>query len=95
MEEAYKLFCDFNASEQVNSLSEFGNYAMTENQFAHLIGRSRMYQYLPQKVKKEIPPMPLSDSQVSIITREYYGSESFSRNESSEIDLWRLYNLFP
>ena len=53
-----------------------------------------MYQYLPPKVKKELPRIPLMDSQVSMVTRDYYADESFSRNEDGDIDLWRLYNLF-
>ena len=38
--------------------------------------------------------MPLMDSQVSTITKDYYSDESFCRNESGDIDLWRFYNLF-
>ena len=68
--------------------------AITEQQFAQLVGRSRMYQYMPQKIKKEIPKMPLLDSQVSTICKDYYGDESFCKNETGDIDLWRLYNLF-
>ena len=38
--------------------------------------------------------MPLLDSQVSTICKDYYNDESFCRNESGDIELWKLYNLF-
>jgi hypothetical protein len=68
--------------------------AITEQQFAQLIGRSRLQQYMPQKLKKELPAMPLMDSQISTVARDYYSDKSFCRNEDGLINLWRLYNLF-
>jgi len=68
--------------------------AITEQQFAQLVGRSRMYHFMPQKAKKEIPAMPLMDSQISTLTRDYYSDESFCKTEDGLINLWRLYNLF-
>ena len=37
---------------------------------------------------------PLLDSQVSTICKDYYSDESFCKNESGDINLWKLYNLF-
>lgn len=53
-----------------------------------------MFQYLPQKDKKGIPNLPISDSQVSMVAKDYYSSESFCKNDNGDIDLWKLYNLF-
>ena len=92
--EAFKLFGNYDPGEDVKTYNEMTQEAISEKQFAQLVGRSRMYQYMPQKLKKEIPKMPLMDSQVSMITKDYYSDESFCRNESGDIDLWRLYNLF-
>lgn len=94
VEEAFKLFGNFNPNEDVRIYEEMTNNAITERQFATLVGRSRMYQFLPQKMKKDLPVMPLMDSQISTITKDYYNDESFARNEDGNIDLWRLYNLF-
>ena len=38
--------------------------------------------------------MEFTDSHLNAIARAYYGDENFARNESGEIDLWRVYNLF-
>ena len=93
-EEAFKLFGQFNPEEDVRTYQEMTNNAISERQFATLVGRSRMYQFLPTKLKKELPVMPLMDSQVSTITKDYYSDDSFSRTEDGDIDIWRLYNLF-
>jgi hypothetical protein len=92
--EALKLFGNYDPSENIQVFNDMTQDSLTERQFATLVGRSRMFQYLPARVKKELPNMPLLDSQVSMICKDYYSDESFCRNESGDIDLWRLYNLF-
>ena len=37
---------------------------------------------------------PASDSQISVVGRDYYEDKSFCRSESGEINLWKVYNLF-
>lgn len=92
--EVYQLLADFKVDRQLNELHQLGDYYITEKQFAQLLGRSRMYQYLPVSQKKSILPIPINDSQVSAISREYYHDKSFCRNINGDINLWRLYNLF-
>ena len=92
--EVYQLLADFKIDRQLNQLHQLGLYYLTEKQFAQLLGRSRMYQYLPVSMKKSIMPIPINDSQVSAIAREYYHDKSFCRNVQGDINLWRLYNLF-
>ena len=92
--EVYQLLADFKIERQLNQLHQLGDYYLSEKQFAQLLGRSRMYQYLPASMKKSIIPIPINDSQVSSIAREYYQDKSFSRNENGDINLWKLYNLF-
>jgi len=88
------LIRDFNIQKEIFSLSNFMKYNITENQFAQLIGKSKMYQYLPTHLKKELFEFPLVDSQVSTITKDYYHDKSFCRNDNGDINLWKLYNLF-
>jgi hypothetical protein len=95
VQEAYTLFASFRPELQLHALTDFGDYYLTEHQFAQLVGRSRLYQYLPVKVKKEIQEaVPLMDSQISTVARDYYSDKSFCRNTDGNIDLWKLYNLF-
>lgn len=92
--EVYQLLADFKIERQLNQLHQLGDYSLSEKQFAQLLGRSKMYQYLPLKQKKEITPVPINESQISTIAREYYHDGSFRRAHDGSIDLWRLYNLF-
>lgn len=92
--EVYQLLAGFKAERQLSQMHQLADYSLTERQFAHLLGKIRMYQYLPLQQKKSIIPLPINDSQVSTIAREYYQDKSFSRNNMGDIDLWRLYNLF-
>jgi Domain of unknown function, B. Theta Gene description (DUF3871) len=92
--EVYQLFADFKIERELNNLHQLGDYYLSEKQFAQLVGRSRMYQYLPPAQKKLIMPIPINDSQISSIAREYYQDKSFSRSANGDIDLWKLYNLF-
>ena len=94
VQEAYSLFASYRPEQQLEKMTEFDNYYLTESQFAQLVGRSRLYQFLPPKVKKEIPEtIPLMDSQVSTMARDYYSDKSFCRTSEGNINLWKLYNL--
>jgi hypothetical protein len=92
--QAFSLFCGFRPEQQLNSMAEMGDFSLTESQFAQLIGRSRLYQYLPVKTRREIKDViPLMDSQVSTVVRDYYSDRSFCREADGNINLWKLYNL--
>jgi hypothetical protein len=93
-EKASEMISGYNMQKQLDSLKGLPEYGLSESQFAHMIGKAKLYQFLPVKEKKNIPAIPFSDSQISTIAREYYSSKSFCRNASGEIDLWKLYNLF-
>ena len=91
--QAYRMFAMFNLQNQINSLRNLADYALTERQFAHLIGRLRMYPYLKLDEKAGMPSLLLGDSQTNCIIRDYYQDKSFCRDTSGNINLWRFYNL--
>lgn len=90
----YRLLSEFEPERQIRALKSFEQFELAESQFAQLLGKARMYQYLPAQQKKMLQAFPLSDTQVGIVAREYYNDKSFSRNPTGSIDLWKLYNLF-
>ena len=90
----FQLITRFDAERQVNQLQRLSEYALTEHQFAQLIGRAKLYNYLPQKQKKDIEKLPLSDTQISMVAKDYYQDKSFCRSEDGNIDMWKVYNLF-
>jgi hypothetical protein len=91
----FQLLTRFDAERQINHLSTLSEYALSEHQFAQLVGKSRLYQYLPPKMKRALElSVPISDTQISTVGRDYYEDKSFCREESGDINLWKVYNLF-
>jgi hypothetical protein len=90
----YHLVHSFDAINQLKQMEQFQQYILTEQQFAQLIGRCRLYQYLPSTLKHDVPDMHIGDGQINTVCRDYYRDNSFCRDEKGDINLWRLYNLF-
>ncbi len=88
------LIDGYNAKYHLFHLKQLVNYSITEQQFAHLIGRSRMYQHLPNDLKSSIPPLLLGDNQMSAVVKDFYRDASFCKDENGNLNLWKLYNLF-
>lgn len=87
------IFC-YKAEQHLRSLKKFLNYSLTEHEFATLIGRSRLYQYLTPQEKKIIPKLSYGDTQLGVIAKDYYQDQSFCKQLDGDINLWRVYNLF-
>ncbi|GGD60653.1 hypothetical protein GCM10011514_25740 [Emticicia aquatilis] len=94
MQQIYKLITNYRAEQQLLALQNLMNYSLTEHQFATLIGKSKLYNYLPVKEKKELPLLSFGDSQINMVARDYYQDKSFCRNDDGSISLWNTYNLF-
>jgi len=89
-----ELFKLYNMQKHLNLLNSLNELSMTESQFAQLIGKSRLYQYLPAKEKKLLPALDFTDSHLNIIAKDYYRDENFSKGKDDNINLWNVYNLF-
>jgi len=94
---AYQLFESFQMfqfEQQIQLYDALKSSSLTEAQFAHLLGRVKLYNSMPKKLQKEVPPLGLSDSQLSMVASDYYQDKSHCRSEDSSISLWNVYNLF-
>ncbi|MCU0323884.1 MAG: DUF3871 family protein [Spirosomaceae bacterium] len=89
-----QTIADFKAERYLKAMGELTNYCLSENQFAHLVGKCRLYPFLPSDQKKELPALLFGDTQTGFIARDYYRDDSFCRNTDGSISLWKLYNLF-
>ena len=85
---------NYNAGFHIQQMEQLTNYSLTEQQFATVIGKCRMYQHLPYEIKRDIPALLMGDQQMSSVVRDFYKDESFCRDANGNINLWRLYNLF-
>ncbi len=89
----YNLVNGFSYSNQSHLLNKYQDYQLTEEQFAQLVGRARLYQYLPSSKKKNLPEFQLNDTQISTVAKEYYRNENFGSASDGSINLWDMYNL--
>lgn len=87
------LIDSYNAVYQIHEMQRLVDYSLTEQQFALLMGRCRMYNHLPYSMKQEITPLLLSDTQFGSIVKDYYKDGAFCKDDNGNINLWRVYNL--
>ncbi|MBL7789868.1 MAG: DUF3871 family protein [Chitinophagales bacterium] len=85
---------NYNMEKHIYEMQDLTSKALTEQQFAQLLGKTRLYQHLPKIEKTLIPELNYNDGQFSSIARDYYLDNSFCRDESGDINLWNVYNLF-
>ncbi|SHG46104.1 protein of unknown function [Fodinibius roseus] len=90
----YNLITEFDIDSCIKELEKYNNFELTEEQFAQLVGRARLYQYLPSKQKKQLPELSLNDTQIATVAKEYYRNDHFGGRSDGSINLWDLYNLF-
>jgi len=88
------LFQNYDRFSHLAMMEKMGKYFLNENQFAHLIGKLRMYQHLEKDQQKRYGTFLLNDGQVNSVVKDYYTCPNFSRDENQNISLWNLYNLF-
>jgi hypothetical protein len=87
------LLSSFNAVQMAKELQDFQQHFLTEQQFAQLVGRARMYRHMPDWGKKGIIELGLGDAQLNAVCKDYYTDNSFCCNLDGSINLWKLYNL--
>ncbi len=88
------LIENYNQQHHLYHLKDLCNHVLTEQQFAILVGRARMYNHLPNSLKSEIPSLLFGDTQIGTVCKDYYRDDSFCKDADGNINLWRLYNLF-
>lgn len=93
-ERLHEMLSSYNPQAQLERLQQLENYELSDKQFAQLIGRCRLYQYLTPQQRNGILPLNFGDQQLSAICKDYYKDKSFCRSENGSINLWKLYNLF-
>lgn len=89
-----QLVSNYDADYHLNSMKRLSQFTLSEKQFGQLIGKAKLYNYLPKDEKQELPNLMITDNQFSTISKDYYNDANFCRNEDGSIDLWNVYNLF-
>lgn len=89
----FQLIEDYNNEIHHHKLASLNNFSLNENQFAHLIGKMRMYHFLTKTEKEGKFPIQLTDSQIGTVVKDYFNDSHFKQDNGS-INLWNIYNLF-
>ena len=91
---AVALFQDYNVNKHLSMMKQLPQMSITESQFATLLGRTRLYQYLPKQEQKQLPLLSFGDSHLNSIARDYYRDKRFCKSDDGYLNLWNLHNLF-
>ena len=91
---AMDLFRGYDMQRHLATMAAYKDCGMSESQFAQFLGKCRMYQYLPSRVRKALPEILLTDTQIGLVARAYYEDENFGAEGNGAISLWKVYNLF-
>ena len=83
----------YNPEEQLAQYDQWHNLYLKEVQFAHILGKCRMFQHLKTNQRDGIISPGISDSQLNLVAKNYFQDTSFSA-QNGKIDLWSFYNLF-
>jgi hypothetical protein len=94
MDAIMNMISVYNPEQHLRAMQRLTEHNLTEAQFAQVLGRARLYNYLPNEIKKQIPPLLFTDTQLGSVAKDYFQDNSFCRNEVGDINLWRMYNLF-
>ncbi|WP_051286277.1 DUF3871 family protein [Salinimicrobium terrae] len=88
------LLNNYDREKHLGLMERMSRYCLTQEQFAHFVGKLRMYQFMPKSEQSFLYPVALNDSQINTVVKNYYHCPNFSCREDGSIDLWSLYNLF-
>lgn len=86
------LFKQYNVAKHIHLMQSLGDTMLTEHQFCQILGRMRLYNYLPQHQQRELPRLLITDSQINNVARQYIHDDHFAAN-NGEISMWKFYNL--
>ena len=88
------LFSSYDQAAQVDNMRQMQNYSINQEQFAHLVGKMKLYHHLDKNRKQGLFELNTTDSQINTILKNYMDDQYFGADSNGYINLWNLYNLF-
>lgn len=89
---ALELFLRYNPEKHLKQMKSLEDTYISESQFAQILGKMQLYNYLPLKEQKEAPRMLLTDAQINAVAKAYYKDENFGGSYNG-LSMWNFYNL--
>ncbi|QBA63666.1 DUF3871 family protein [Muriicola soli] len=88
-----ELIHQFDQDRFLGNMERMSKYSLEELQFAHTIGKMKLYQFLNKEEKVGKLKLLMNDNQIGTIVKNYYEDPNFARSINGEISLWDFYNL--
>ena len=89
-----ELFLNYKQEEHVDAMRQLQDYTINQEQFAHLVGKMKLYNCLDNNQKQGLFDLCTTDSQINTIIKNYVDDDNFRADSNGYINLWNLYNLF-
>lgn len=95
MQKSLQLFQSFNPYKEdtLRFLEGLCNTVLSEEQFCQILGRMRLYQFLPVNEQKQLPSLTIGDQAVNAMVRGYVSNPNFGKREGEDITTWNLMQL--
>jgi len=89
----YELCQSYDRETHLQEMEDFQHITLNETQFAHLIGKMKMYSFQERSSKNQLFPILLTDSQINTVVKDYHIDPDFSKQSNGDISMWNFYNL--
>lgn len=95
LQKALELFSTFNLNKEdtLHFLECLKETSLTEEQFCKIVGRLRLYQFLPASEQRRLPFLQLGDQAVNTMVKGYVSNPDFGKKEGEEFTCWNLLQL--
>ena len=95
MQKSFELFNGFNPHKEdtLRLLENLSSTAISEEQFCQIIGRMRLYQFLPLAEQKQLPSLTIGDQAVNAMVKNYISNPNFGKKEGEDFTAWNLMQL--
>ena len=95
MQKSLELFNGFNPHKEdtLRLLENLSSTTISEEQFCQIIGKMRLYQFLPLAEQKQLPPLTIGDQAVNAMVKNYISNPNFGKKEGEDFTAWNLMQL--
>ena len=94
-QKAYQLFSAFDPGKdnELKILEDLHSTRISEEMFCKIIGRMRLYQFLPVAEQNELPSLIIGDQAVNAAVKNYVSNPNFGRKPGEDITCYHLMQL--
>ncbi|MEP3372882.1 DUF3871 family protein [Maribacter dokdonensis] len=88
-----ELIQQFDKDRFLGNMERMSKFSLSELEFAHTVGKMKLYQHLSKDEKVDKLKLLMNDNQIGSVVKNYYEDTNFSRSQNGDINLWEFYNL--